>query len=270
MPRTAGAARPYDNRLRSEHARLTRERIVAALAAELVSRGADELSVGRLARRAHVSEPTVYRHFPNRAALLGALESHLGEILEAPPIPAAVADLPATALAIARCRGRHELLACAAQRVGVMRELREHGRELRDVEFGAAVAADTRHLAAPEAAAATALLRMLTGNDVWVALHEHFGLDAETAGRVCAWALGALLATLRRDRAAGRAALVDDDTVARADELMDGAGRGAGGAPRTGRGRGDHGGRGGAVRGVARGRGDGGPRAGRRQGGQAR
>src|SRR5256885_9058880 len=59
------ATRSYDNSLRTEQAAATRERVVDA-AVEVLSQGADKLSIPAVAAEASVSVPTVYRHFPDR------------------------------------------------------------------------------------------------------------------------------------------------------------------------------------------------------------
>ena len=55
-----------------------RERLVAAAAEVLSERGWDGARVQEIARRAGVGIGTLYRHFPNRQALLEAL--YFGEV----------------------------------------------------------------------------------------------------------------------------------------------------------------------------------------------
>jgi AcrR family transcriptional regulator len=65
--------------LREQHADLTRERILAAVA-ELLERGeAGELTVPAVADASGVSLRTVYRHYPTREALLEAAARWIGE-----------------------------------------------------------------------------------------------------------------------------------------------------------------------------------------------
>jgi AcrR family transcriptional regulator len=71
-------SRPYVSPLREQQTERTRELIIAALV-DLVSEiGAADLSIRELARRSGVAERTVYRHFPDREALLDGLIEIVG------------------------------------------------------------------------------------------------------------------------------------------------------------------------------------------------
>lgn len=63
--------------LRDQQRQVTRDRIITALR-ELVETGHPlDVTMAAVAARAGVSEPTLYRHFPNKRALFGALGSDL-------------------------------------------------------------------------------------------------------------------------------------------------------------------------------------------------
>src|SRR5262245_21681160 len=68
----------YRSNLRQAQAELTRDRIQSA-AADLLEEagGADEITYKAVAKRAGVTEMTVYRHFPTRGELLQGLWRHL-------------------------------------------------------------------------------------------------------------------------------------------------------------------------------------------------
>src|SRR5436305_1111692 len=66
--------RSYDNTLRREQAEGTRGRILEAVR-DLLVESPSLFSIPAIAARAGVSEPTIYRHFANRGALLDALAS---------------------------------------------------------------------------------------------------------------------------------------------------------------------------------------------------
>src|SRR2546423_5375632 len=68
-----GDKRQYRSPLRAEQATATAQRIVEAAAALVAENGSLDVSMTQVARRARVSEPTVYRHFPNKGALFQAL-----------------------------------------------------------------------------------------------------------------------------------------------------------------------------------------------------
>src|SRR5437773_7587756 len=95
------AVRAYDNTLRREQADLTKRRILDGVRDLLVESGSS-LSIPDIAARAGVSEPTVYRHFPNRDALFDAASEVVAEHLGAPPLPDQADDIPVIAIAVAR------------------------------------------------------------------------------------------------------------------------------------------------------------------------
>ncbi|BCJ36730.1 hypothetical protein Athai_42330 [Actinocatenispora thailandica] len=89
----ATAARP----MRAD-ARRNYERLLAVAREAITERGA-EVSLDDIARRAHVGPGTLYRHFPNRDALLGAVLAdwaeelrRQGDDLVADPDPAGALD----------------------------------------------------------------------------------------------------------------------------------------------------------------------------------
>ena len=75
------ATRSYDNSLRTEQAAATRERVVDA-AVEVLSQGADKLSIPAVAAEASESVPTVYRHFPSKTALVDAVYDRYAETID--------------------------------------------------------------------------------------------------------------------------------------------------------------------------------------------
>lgn len=76
----AGSRRSYHSALREEQARLTRDRILDALTALLADRRADDITTQRIAERAGVSQPTVYRYLPDRTALLNGMTERINEL----------------------------------------------------------------------------------------------------------------------------------------------------------------------------------------------
>lgn len=85
--------RKYTKRRRAEQEAATRERIAAAAAALHAETGPRDTTVSAVAARAGVQRLTVYRHFPDEAALFRACTAHwLAE--NPPPDPAEWRDWP--------------------------------------------------------------------------------------------------------------------------------------------------------------------------------
>ena len=80
-------------------ARRNYQRLLAAAGAAFAERGADDVSLEEIARRAGVGIGTLYRHFPTRQALLEAVYRDQVDALDARAAELIQADSPAAALA---------------------------------------------------------------------------------------------------------------------------------------------------------------------------
>ncbi|MXN65431.1 TetR family transcriptional regulator [Stappia sp. GBMRC 2046] len=76
--------RPYKLKRRAESQARTRQKIVDATIALHQERGLSATTVSEIAERANVGKVTVYRHFPDDEALLGACS---GKYFEMHPLP---------------------------------------------------------------------------------------------------------------------------------------------------------------------------------------
>lgn len=92
-----GAADPAGPPKRAD-ARRNYERLLAAAAAAFAERGADDVSLEEIARRAGVGIGTLYRHFPARQALLEAVYRDQVDGLDALAAKLATAESPGAAL----------------------------------------------------------------------------------------------------------------------------------------------------------------------------
>jgi AcrR family transcriptional regulator len=111
------SARP-DRAMRSD-ARRNYERVLTAASAAFAERGADDVSLEEIARRAGVGIGTLYRHFPTRPALLEAVYRDQAEALGALAGKLLVAESPGAALAA----WVKALVEFSATKRGLMREL---------------------------------------------------------------------------------------------------------------------------------------------------
>jgi len=111
------SARP-DRAMRAD-ARRNYERLLAAAFAAFAERGADDVSLEEIARRAGVGIGTLYRHFPTRPVLLEAVYRDQVETLGALAGKLLVAESPSRALA----DWVRALVEFSATKRGLMREL---------------------------------------------------------------------------------------------------------------------------------------------------
>jgi AcrR family transcriptional regulator len=204
----------YQSPLREEQAQRTGERILEALAEHLAEQGWETFSIARVAERARVSEPTVYRHFPNREALLGALSTWLEERRASPSMPDTIEGMPAFAHELWEHFHEHAAEIRVALHAGVGREVRERGQKKHDQQARAMLTAAFEHLPPEEARAAAAVLRVLLSRESWEAITHRLGVAPHAASAAAAWASQALIDAAHRDRKEGRRTLVRPETIA--------------------------------------------------------
>ena len=175
----------------------TRLRIIQAYGDE-ISRGDDgDLTVQRVAARAGVSVPTLYRNFASLDALGDAywawVEPQIGTFDSIKNAD----DLPSFAEGVFRRFAEHESLirAMFASRSG--RRLRDRTVGRRNQEFQRALAPLTKRMPEREALAVTALCKIMSGGYVWMLMHKDWGLDGAESGRAVAWAMRVLIQALR-------------------------------------------------------------------------
>jgi AcrR family transcriptional regulator len=111
------SARP-DRTMRAD-ARRNYERLLVAASAAFAERGADDVSLEEIARRAGVGIGTLYRHFPTRPVLLEAVYRDQVEALGALAGKLLAAESPGAALAA----WVKALVEFSATKRGLMREL---------------------------------------------------------------------------------------------------------------------------------------------------
>jgi len=98
MNTTGAPARPDEQRPLRADAQRNYQRLVSAASAAFADHGADDASLEEIARRAGVGIGTLYRHFPNRQALLEAVYRDQVEVLAGRAERLSGADDPAAAL----------------------------------------------------------------------------------------------------------------------------------------------------------------------------
>jgi AcrR family transcriptional regulator len=197
------ASKPYTSTLRDRQVAQTRELILDAVTTLLADRRADEVTTREIAAVAGVSERTVYRHFPDRDALLEGLTQRL---------PQLDADTPSFGV------GRLEDIAPIGRRL--MEMLEEHYVTARAEavfnadprRFAAATQANTRdmrellarelpELGEREQLRIAALIRCLVSSQAWLRMREEFGVPGTESGPVVAWVIDIIIRELRAGNA---------------------------------------------------------------------
>lgn len=212
--------------LRDEQKQIARNRILEALAAEIIEHGLLDLSIPAVAERAEVSQRTVYNYFENKDALVRSLYQRAEQWMvdrggrDVEPdielIPQALeinfslfTEMGDVTAALARIRTElhrdHELDASAGR-----------GHERRTEALRTGLAEVRPDLEPDELAAVTAIFRLMFRFETWDYLTNDFGLSGTDAGKVSAWAFSVLLDALKNDK--GPFDLRNQDEIRRGNE----------------------------------------------------
>jgi AcrR family transcriptional regulator len=214
--------RAYDNSHRAEQAELTKQRILEALV-ELVANGADA-STAAIAARAGVSEPTVYRHFPNRDALLAAMGEYANTKSRPTPVASEAAEIGPHAIAMALYMGRNRNWILAGMRHPEYREMRMQGRRKRLADLRKLIEPSVAQLSERDREIAFGAFAVTQRGETWEYLTTTHGLDDEDAGRAVAFILEACFEKLGKLQRQKKTSIVDEAIVKRGREIDEAVG----------------------------------------------
>ena len=196
--------RPYDNALRAEQARQTRERILDAVV-RVMARGVADLSIPAVAQEAGVSVPTVYRHFRSKRALLAALAEYTNErigAIEVPPAHTPEQLIAHLRLAFAALETQDDTVR-AAFVSGIGRDFRQsYALPRKHGMFAEALAPITDALDEPDRSHLLAIFSALANSRTLGVFMDDLGLTADQAADSIAWLVHAFerLADIERQR----------------------------------------------------------------------
>ena len=196
---TRSTNRRYTSTLRDRQAAQTREFILDAVTALLGDRRADEVTTRDIAAAAGVAERTVYRHFPDRAALLEGLTRRLPQLDGIRPSfeVGGLDALAPTSRRLMELLDEHYVTARA-----------EAVLNADPRRFAADTQANTRHMRAllakelPELSdreqlRIAAVIRCLVSTQAWLRMREELGVPGTESGPVVGWVIDTIVRELR-------------------------------------------------------------------------
>ena len=188
--------------LRAAQAELTRQRIREAAAALLDADGGLEgLTFRAVAERADVTEMTVYRHFPNRDALLrGIWEQLNAEMGPDIGMPGNLVELRLQHTDLFEGFDRIATQIVAAISTPQGREMRASLNGERQHAFLAIVDEVAPHADPRRKRQAAALLQMLHSAYAWDSLREQWDMGGKDAAGATLWAIELIISSLQEDR----------------------------------------------------------------------
>jgi AcrR family transcriptional regulator len=196
---TPSRRRPYDSPLRERQAQQTRDGILDALVVLAGDRRADEITTRELARSAGVSERTVYRHFPDRTALVEALSARFMHLSDRTRIDLhRLEDLQPMVVELMRVLEAHHVEARAEAVLNADPRRYSPATRQHTEQFSDLVGVTFPDLDPDQQVAVAAVVRVLVSSQTWLRMREELGLTGERSGPVVAWAIGALMHEIER------------------------------------------------------------------------
>ena len=192
--------RPYSSPLRDSQTRRTRELILDALTALLSEVPADQISTREIAQRAGVSQATVYRHYPDRQALLEGLSDRIEARVNTQSTvgePRSLEDLVAQAVEGHALAEQHAVEATAEALLNSDPRRFARASRARTEALHRLVVASFPDYDERDHLRITALLRNLYTVQTWLRMREEFGIPGTESGPILAWAFQTLVDEIR-------------------------------------------------------------------------
>jgi len=191
--------RRYNSALRDRQVAQTRELILDAVADLLGDRRADEVATRDIAAAAGVSERTVYRHFPDRNALLEGLSRRLPPLDGGKPSfgVGSLDDIAPTSRRLMELLDAHYVTARAEAVLNAdprrfATDTRANSREMTEL-----LARELPQLSEREQRRIAAVFRCLVSTQAWLRMREEFGVPGTESGPVVAWVIDLIVRELR-------------------------------------------------------------------------
>jgi AcrR family transcriptional regulator len=193
------ARRNYVSPLRERQAQHTRDEILDALTRLLETQGADEITTRELALAAGVAERSVYRHFPDRAALVEGLTARLERLRDRGPAALEeLEDLKPMVIKLMADLDGHPVEARAEALFNADPRRYTAATRYHTEQFHRAVAASLADLDDERRLALVGVVRVLVSAQTWLRLREEFDISGDSAGPIVAWVIDALVHEVER------------------------------------------------------------------------
>ncbi|MBP2302244.1 TetR/AcrR family transcriptional regulator [Azospirillum picis] len=182
--------------LREQKKNEARRRIADAVI-QLMSDGRMDISHDVVADVTGISRRTIYRHFPDREALLSGASTRVRELAGSRvAFPSRESDLLDT---VPIYTGLDSIapIATLVRSTPQGRAMRKSQKLERQESYRAATADAVKDLPEPDRTLATAMLQVLHTTP-WLEMRDHWDLDGEQIARATAWAIRTLLDDLRK------------------------------------------------------------------------
>jgi AcrR family transcriptional regulator len=191
--------RPYTSTLRDRQMAQTRELILDAVTTLLGDRRADEVTTRDIAAAAGVSERTVYRHFPDRGALLEGLSRRLPQLDSVRPSFASggLDDLAPASRRLMEMLDEHYVTARAEAVFNADPRRFAAGTQANTRDLLELVARGLPDFDERERLRVAAVIRCLASTQAWLRMREEFGVPGTESGPMVEWVIETIVRELR-------------------------------------------------------------------------
>ena len=191
--------------MRERQTAQTRELVLDAVTELIGDRRVDEVTTREIAATAGVSERTVYRHFPDREALLEGLSGRMQDLDDVNPAAGfrSIDDVAPAAVRLMAALEEHYATARAeavfnADPRRFAADTQANTRQLRELVSQGLPDLDER-----EQLRIAAVIRCLVSSQAWLRMREEFGIPGTESGPVLAWVIDIIFRELRAGNGPG-------------------------------------------------------------------
>jgi AcrR family transcriptional regulator len=201
MTQTERTARPYRSTVRERQARQTRELILDSLVALLDDRSVHEISTRQLAEHSGVALRTVYRHFPDRQALLDGLSDRGATVMDLRRPEGQLRSIDDLGPMIRQFFGANEESPALVRAVVLFNN--DPARPARESVERSDLTTKLIADAFPDIdpvyqRCLVGLVRTIGSGRTWLQLRDGYGITGEQSGPLVEWALNVLVAAVRQ------------------------------------------------------------------------
>ncbi len=179
--------------LRDGYRDQTRTRILDAAIAEMGASSVEQLTIANVAKRAGVTERTVFRHFETRDQLISAVWPRMQARVRSVGFPTTAQALIETPRRLFPAFDEEAGLVRATAFSAAGREVRMASNPERQKAMRASVRDAFPGIKEPELTRIAAAVQLLDSAYAWAVMKDFWGLDGEEAGRAASEAIAVLV-----------------------------------------------------------------------------